>query len=105
MRKKKLPESFAQMLLRGLSFDAIKKEDRARKLEMEQNCLKITESSRKIAQKYQQDTNHSEQVRRIALKIFEDLKDSHHLDKPERCWLECAAILHDIGLSVRYRQP
>ena len=67
---------------------------------MEQNCLKITESTRKIAQKYQQDTNHSKQVRRIALKIFEDLQDLHHLDKPEKCWLECAAILHDIGLSV-----
>jgi putative phosphoesterase len=100
MRKKKLPESFAQMLLRGLSFDAINKEDRFRKLEMEQNCLKMTESSRNVAQKYHQDTNHSEQVRRIALKIFEGLKDSHRLDSLERCWLECAAILHDIGLSM-----
>jgi len=25
------------------------------------------------------------------------------LDKTERCWLECAAILHDIGLSVNTR--
>ena len=47
MRKKKLPESFAQMLLRGLSFEAFKKEDCARKLEMEQNCLKMTEINKK----------------------------------------------------------
>jgi putative phosphoesterase len=100
MRKKRLPESFAQMLLSGLPFEAFKKEDCCRKLEMEQNCLKITESTRKIVQKYQQDTNHSKQVRRIALKIFDDLQDLHHLDKLENCWLECAAILHDIGLSV-----
>jgi exopolyphosphatase/guanosine-5'-triphosphate,3'-diphosphate pyrophosphatase len=100
MRKKKLPESFAQMLLRGLSLEAIIKEDQARKLEMKQNCPKNTRFSEKVAQKYQQDQNHSEQVRRIALRIFDDLKDLHHLDKPERCWLECAAILHDIGLSA-----
>jgi putative phosphoesterase len=100
MRKKKLPESFAQMLLRGLSLDAIISEDQVRKLEMEQNCLKMTRFSEKVAQKYQQDPNHSEQVRRIAVRIFDALKDFHYLDKPERCWLECAAILHDIGLSV-----
>ena len=100
MRKKRLPESFAQMLLNGLPFDAFKKEDFARKLEMEQNCLEITESTRKVAQKYRQDTNHSKQVRCTALKIFKGLQDLHHLDNPERCWLECAAILHDIGLSV-----
>jgi exopolyphosphatase/guanosine-5'-triphosphate,3'-diphosphate pyrophosphatase len=88
------------MLLSGLSFEDFKKEDCARKLEMERNCLKITELTRKITQKYQQDTNHSNQVRRIALKIFEALQDLHHLGKPEKCWLECAAILHDIGLSV-----
>jgi exopolyphosphatase/pppGpp-phosphohydrolase len=34
------------------------------------------------------------------LKIFDGLKDLHHLGEPKRCWLECAAILHDIGLSV-----
>ena len=100
MRKKKLPESFAQMLLRGLSLDAIVKEDHARKLEMEQNCPKMTRFSERVAEKYQQNPNHSEQVRRIALKIFDGLKNLHHLGKLERCWLECAALLHDIGLSV-----
>lgn len=100
MRKKNLPESFAQMLLRGLSLDYIIKEDYARTLEMEQNCSKMKRSSNKAAQKYQQEPNHSEQVRRIALKIFDDLTDLHNLDRLERCWLECAAILHDIGLSI-----
>ena len=88
------------MLLRGMSFETINKEDADRKLEMEQNCLKMTESSRKVAEKYQQDTKHSEQVKRIALKIFDDLKELHCLGQTERCWLECGAILHDIGLSM-----
>jgi hypothetical protein len=36
------------MSLCGLSSDALKKQDCSRKLEMKQNCLKITESTRKI---------------------------------------------------------
>ena len=100
MREKKLPESFSQMILRGLPLEAIIKEDHARKLEMERNCLTMEKFSRTIAQEYHKDKNHPEQVRRIALKIFNDLEDLHHLDKPERCWLGCATILHDIGLSV-----
>jgi CHAD domain-containing protein len=66
----------------------------------EKDYLKMLESSRKVAQKYRQDTKHSEQVSSNALKIFDGLSDLHHLENPERCWLECAAILHDIGLSV-----
>jgi exopolyphosphatase/guanosine-5'-triphosphate,3'-diphosphate pyrophosphatase len=88
------------MLLRGVSFDVINKEDRVRKLEMAQNCPKMIESSRNVAQKYHQDSSHSEQVSRIALKIFDGITDLHNLGKTERCWLQCAAILHDIGLSV-----
>jgi putative phosphoesterase len=103
IRKKKLPESFAQILLRAVPYEVIKKEDCTRKLEMEQNCPKMAELSKKVAQKYAQDSNHSDQVKRIALIIFDYLKDLHHLSKPERCWLECAAILHDIGLSVNTR--
>jgi putative phosphoesterase len=103
IRKKKLPESFAQILLRALPYEVIKKEDCTRKLEMEQNCSKMSEISKKVAQKYVQETNHSDQVKRIALVIFDNLKNLHHLNKQERCWLECAAILHDIGLSVNTR--
>ena len=39
------------------------------------------------------------QVTRLALEIFDGLTDVHHLGERERCWLECAAILHDVGLS------
>ena len=42
---------------------------------------------------------HSEQVRKLALELFDALQDLHKLGKRERCWLECAAILHDIGLA------
>ena len=39
------------------------------------------------------------QVTRLALEFFDGLINVHQLGERERCWLECAAILHDVGLS------
>ena len=100
LRHKKLPESFAQMLLEGLSFEAIEKQDKVRKRKMQANCPEITEASKRLAEKYLENTSHPIQVRRIAMKVFDDLANLHNLGKRERCWLECAAFLHDIGLSL-----
>jgi exopolyphosphatase/guanosine-5'-triphosphate,3'-diphosphate pyrophosphatase len=35
----------------------------------------------------------------LALELFDKLSDLHSLGEEERYWLECAAILHDIGWS------
>lgn len=99
LRKKKLPESFAQMLLRGVALDTIIKEDNTRKAAMLQNCKETVKISQRISKKYWEDTEHYEQVRKVALCFFDGLQSLHQLGKRERCWLECAAILHDIGLS------
>ena len=103
LRKKALPESFAQMLLRGVSLEAIIEEDCTEEDAMVQNCKETAEASQEISKTYWQDTEHYTQVTRIALEIFDGLTDVHHLGKRERCWLECAAILHDAGLSKNRR--
>jgi exopolyphosphatase/pppGpp-phosphohydrolase len=99
LRKKALPESFAQMLLRGVSLETIIEEDHTKEDCMVQNCKEIAEASQKISKTYWQDTEHYTQVTRLALEFFDGLINVHQLDKRERCWLECAAILHDVGLS------
>jgi len=99
LRKKKLPESFAQMLLRGVALDTITEEDDARKDAMLHDCEEMLETSQRVSKRYLKDTEHCEQVRKIALRFFDVLNIVHKLGKRERCWLECAAILHDIGLS------
>ena len=43
------------------------------------------------------DEKHSRQVADLALVLFDQLQDIHKLDRQARFWLECAAILHDIG--------
>ncbi len=99
LRKKGLPESFSQMLLRGVSLDTILKEDQIRENVMVQDCKKIVQVSEEISKKYWPDTNHYVQVKKLALMLFDGLVKLHHLGACERCWLECAATLHDIGLS------
>jgi putative phosphoesterase len=98
LRKKGLPESFAQMLLRGVSLDTIIKEDQDREYLMVQDCAKILKACKAISEKYWPDTEHFNQVSKLALELFDGLMKWHHLGTRERCWLECAAILHDIGL-------
>jgi len=40
---------------------------------------------------------HVQQVTRLALQLFDDLKPLHGLGMQERAWLQYAGLLHDIG--------
>ena len=99
LRRRKLPECFAQMLLHGLPLETIVQEDKTKKDDMLQNCTEIMQASERISKTYLGNTEHSQQVTKLALTFFDSLKQNHKLGERERCWLECAAILHDIGLS------
>jgi putative phosphoesterase len=99
LRRRRAPESYAQMLLRGLSLDDIIAEDKTKENDMEEKCAQTTEKSLIISQAYWPDSKHAEQVRKLSLELFDSLQDLHKLGRRERCWLECAAILHDIGLA------
>ncbi|MCW4025013.1 MAG: YfcE family phosphodiesterase [Candidatus Bathyarchaeota archaeon] len=99
LRKKGLPESFAQMLLRGISLDEVLEDDRKRHEMMTINPKETANSCRYFAAKYWPDTEHYTQVSKLALQFFDGLTDLHMFGYRERCWLECASILHDIGLS------
>ncbi len=99
LRRNGAPESYAQMLLRGLSLESILKEDKIHENDMEKKCISLRKSAQVVARKYWPDINHLSQVRKLSLRLFDDMQDLHKLGKRERCWLECAAILHDVGLS------
>ena len=99
LRRKGAPESYAQSLLRGRFLEDVIAEDTAKENEMETKCSSVTANCRIIAEKYWPDMKHSEQVTKLSLELFDSLLDLHKLGVRERCWLECAAVLHDIGLS------
>ena len=104
MRKKGLPESHAQVLLRGVNLETIETQEKtlARKVLWKQRST--MKQVRDVAKNYFPDQSHAEQDRRLALMIFNRTKRMHSLGSRERYWLECAAILHDIGLSRGNKQ-
>ena len=99
IRKEKLPENFAQMILCGLSLKKIRRKERVKKHKMTWRNEKTIKIIKKVAQKYEDESTHSEQVKNLALKLFDTLKPLHKLGALERYWLQSAAILHDIGWS------
>jgi exopolyphosphatase/guanosine-5'-triphosphate,3'-diphosphate pyrophosphatase len=48
--------------------------------------------------------DHSRQVARLALQLFDQLKSAHELGPREREWLEFAALLHDVGVHISYER-
>lgn len=51
-----------------------------------------------LAQSCEYEEEHTQQVTRLALRLFDELKLVHGLGPKERYWLQCGALLHDIGL-------
>jgi exopolyphosphatase/guanosine-5'-triphosphate,3'-diphosphate pyrophosphatase len=51
----------------------------------------------RVAQTCDYETEHSEHVTRLSLRLFDETQQLHQLGQQERLWLNCAAILHDIG--------
>ena len=66
--------------------------------------VEITEPRRRsvieLGRRCNYDDGHHQQVTKLALSIFDQTKRLHHLDNRSREWLECAAMLHDIGWHI-----
>ena len=52
-----------------------------------------------ISRRYDSDSDHNRQVTRLALTIYDELGELHHLHEHERRLLEMAGRMHDIGWS------
>jgi exopolyphosphatase/guanosine-5'-triphosphate,3'-diphosphate pyrophosphatase len=50
------------------------------------------------------DADHAQQVARLALALFDELRHEHGLDDRAREWLELAGILHDVGEHISYER-
>jgi len=50
-----------------------------------------------LARSCDYERKHTDQVTRLALQIFDELEALHGLGSQERFWLQCGALLHDIG--------
>jgi exopolyphosphatase/pppGpp-phosphohydrolase len=70
------------------------------KLDPSQKREAILEGVRTLAAKHGAEEAHAKQVTRLALRLFDELQAQHGLGERERFWLQCAGVLHDIGLSA-----
>lgn len=57
----------------------------------------VIHSCVQLARTLEYEAEHTQQVTRLALLLFDQMKSLHQLDEKERFWLQCAGILHDIG--------
>jgi len=57
--------------------------------------------ARSMARKYHVDLKHARQVRILARKLFSRLQDIHQLSHRDLLLLQVAAIVHEIGITVR----
>jgi exopolyphosphatase/guanosine-5'-triphosphate,3'-diphosphate pyrophosphatase len=48
------------------------------------------------------EPKHTHQVACLSLALFDQLYELHQLHEDERFWLQCAALLHDVGWSEGY---
>ncbi|MEZ5287986.1 MAG: Ppx/GppA phosphatase family protein [Vicinamibacterales bacterium] len=61
-------------------------------------------SAVELAERCQWEADHSRQVARISLAIFDQTRALHGLGDREQEWLEYAALLHDIGNHISYER-
>lgn len=103
IRRRRLPEAFAQMVLQARDLDTVKptEEVNATLSPFEDDLHEDSrlQAVRQLGEHHSYDEEHAHQVMRVALQLFDALQPLHQLGRRERFWLQCAALLHDIGLS------
>jgi exopolyphosphatase/guanosine-5'-triphosphate,3'-diphosphate pyrophosphatase len=60
----------------------------------------MLDSALQVADKFSVDLGHGEEVAGLALHLFDELVDEHHLGPRHRMLLEVACLLHEIGTFI-----
>ena len=86
-----LPDSFMSIFRKARSLDPLRHATSGGKA---QNAM---EAVLNLARACQYEQEHTHQVTRLALELFDQLTDLHGMGPEERSWLQYGALLHDIG--------
>lgn len=62
----------------------------------------LADAALSMGRRFYFDEPHGDQVKKIALTLFDDLAQLHRLPASARPYLEVAALLHDVGNAVSY---
>lgn len=58
----------------------------------------------RLMRRFGSPASHSEQVARLSLRLFDQLRGRLHLKSEARGWLEAAALLHDVGHLIDHEE-
>jgi exopolyphosphatase/guanosine-5'-triphosphate,3'-diphosphate pyrophosphatase len=102
MRESGLPDDFAPMLRQGADLDEVQRRDRPMEFTSPPPPRRESDAARyeavcRLAGQYHYEREHTHQVTRLALALFDELAPAHGLGEEERFLLQCGALLHDIG--------
>ena len=67
----------------------------------EEFFLQIIASAVNLGRKFHFDENHSRHVAKLCMTLFDSLLKEHGMNRRQRMLLEIAALLHDIGKSIK----
>jgi putative phosphoesterase len=90
-----LPNEFGQMLRTGRNYDEVGLADAPRPARA--GDTKRLAAVCRLARECDYEAAHTHQVTRLSLMLFDELVPLHGLGDDERFYLQCAAMLHDIG--------
>jgi putative phosphoesterase len=97
IRAEGLPETYARMIVTGCGFkDVGKAEEQAGK---DLPAKEVLRRVRAFARQCHYERGHCVCVTGLALSLFDQLRETHRLGERHRLLLECAGILHDVGLA------
>ncbi len=100
------PGGFREGLLLRMIDDDLAEQDRASQNASDEDHMRWV---RAFAQRCRYERAHSEQVARLALRLYDQFREESDLipglgsARHERLLLEAASVLHDIGMLVEYR--
>lgn len=60
----------------------------------------ILEEVIELGKRHDFDQEHSLQVSKLSLRLFDELQSLHRMGNSERIWLRLASLLHDVGKSM-----
>jgi len=92
-----LPKDYIDVFRQAKSLDQLWRDEGRSGLRADGGSEKALEAVLRLAARCRYERDHTHQVVRLALEIFDGLKDLHRMGPQKRFWLQCGALLHDIG--------
>lgn len=91
------PREYLDVFRKGRSLDQLWDENGSRAMGSGGRPGRKLDAVLALARKCRYEREHTHQVTRLALDLFDALQRVHQLGSRERLWLQCASLLHDIG--------